>query len=201
MAHWEKNANLGQAFDVWFLNLLPRSRPWVANRGGYLTLSFIPTLGTMILGLAAGRWYREFAPRIPLRRFLVAGVIGVAAGTLLHVAGICPVVKIIWTPAFTLWSGGICFLFLAGFSWIVDVKKYRKWAYPLLVIGMNSIAAYMISDYFGSLVSDAFRTHVGRVPFQVLGTALEPILFGGAVLLTYWLILLWMYRRKIFLRI
>ena len=54
-AHWNKNANFGNAFDQWFLNLFPRTKPFVYNEGGYLTLSFIPTLGTMILGLAAGR--------------------------------------------------------------------------------------------------------------------------------------------------
>ena len=53
-AHWNKNANLGNAFDQWFLNLFPRTKPFVFNGGGYLTLSFIPTLGTMILGLIAG---------------------------------------------------------------------------------------------------------------------------------------------------
>ena len=41
-AHWNKNANLGNAFDQWFLNLFPRIKPFVANGGGYLTLSFIP---------------------------------------------------------------------------------------------------------------------------------------------------------------
>ena len=107
-AHWNKNANFGNAFDQWFLNLFPRVRPFVANEGGYLTLSFIPTLGTMILGLVAGRWYRTFAPIIPLKRFVVAGVIGIAAGLLLHFTGICPVVKRIWTPSWTLFSGGIC---------------------------------------------------------------------------------------------
>src|SRR3569833_707112 len=55
-AHWEKNANLGSAFDQWFLNLFPRAKRFVANDGGYLTLNFIPTLGTMLLGLVAGRW-------------------------------------------------------------------------------------------------------------------------------------------------
>ena len=49
-AHWNKNTNLGQAFDVWFLNLFPREAPFVANGGGYLTLSFIPTLGDDDLG-------------------------------------------------------------------------------------------------------------------------------------------------------
>ena len=41
----EQERNLGAAFDQWFLNLFPRESPFVANGGGYLTLSFIPTLG------------------------------------------------------------------------------------------------------------------------------------------------------------
>ncbi len=53
-AHWNKNSNLAWAFDTWFLNLFPREKPFMYNGGGYATLSFIPTLGTMILGLIAG---------------------------------------------------------------------------------------------------------------------------------------------------
>src|SRR5436853_4960480 len=83
-AHWNKNANLGNAFDQWFLNLFPREHPFVYNSGGYLTLSFIPTLGTMILGLVAGRWLRAAAPRIPMKQLLVAGAVGVAVGLGLH---------------------------------------------------------------------------------------------------------------------
>jgi len=71
-SHWNKNSNLGQAFDVWFLNRFPRPTPFLFNDGGYLTLSFIPTLGTMLLGLAAGRWFITAAPRIPFRRFAIA---------------------------------------------------------------------------------------------------------------------------------
>ena len=134
-AHWNKNSNLGQAFDVWFLNRLPRQSPFVANGGGYLTLSFIPTLGTMILGLIAGGWLRASAPTIPLRRLIVAGVAGLALGGLLHVTGVCPVVKRIWTPSWTLFSGGWCFLLLAAFCWVIETRGYRKWAFPLVVIG------------------------------------------------------------------
>ena len=200
-AHWNKNSNLGAAFDRWFLNVLPRPTPFVANGGGYLTLSLIPTLGTMILGLATGRWLRAAAPRIPMKRLLMAGAIGIAAGLLLHISGICPIVKRIWTPAWTLFSGGLCFLFLAAFSWIVDVKGYKKWAFPLVVIGMNSMAAYMIAHLFDKFIADSFRIHLGRNAFQIFGSALEPLVLGAAVLLTYWLILFWMYRRKIFLRV
>jgi predicted acyltransferase len=200
-AHWNKNANLGNAFDQWFLNLFPRVTPFVFNGGGYLTLSFIPTLGTMILGLIAGRWLRTDSPRIPMKRLLAAGVIGVAAGLLLHFSGICPVVKRIWTPSWTLFSGGLCFLFLAAFSWIIDVKGYRKWAFPLVVIGMNSIAAYLIAHLFERFIVSSFHINLGQRPFQIFGTGMEPFMMGAAVLLVYWLILFWMYRRKVFLRV
>ena len=53
--------------------------------------------------------------------------------------------KRIWTPSWTLFSGGVCFLMLAAFAWVIEAKGYRKWAFPLVVIGMNSIAAYLIA--------------------------------------------------------
>jgi len=200
-AHWNKNANLGNAFDQWFLNLFPRNTPFVFNGGGYLTLSFIPTLGTMLLGLIAGRWLRAAAPLIPLKKLLIAAAAGFASSILLHYAGICPIVKRIWTPSWTLFSGAICFLFLAGFCWVIEVRKYKKWAFPLIVIGMNSIAAYFLADYFGRQIAEAFRIHLGTAPFQIFGARLDVLTRGALQLLTYWLILLWMYRRKIFLRI
>ena len=200
-AHWNKGNNFGNAFDVWFLNLFPTVKPYVANSGGYLTLSFIPTLGTMILGLAAGRWLRASAPTAPMRRLLAAGAIGVAAGLLLHFTGICPVVKRIWTPSWTLFSGGLCFLFLAGFCWLTEVKGYRKWAFPLVVIGANSIAAYLMAHLWERFLLDSFRIHLGAHAFAFFGTAYEPLLRGIAVLLVYWVLLYWMYRRKLFLKI
>ena len=200
-AHWNKGNNFGNAFDVWFLNLFPTVKPYVANSGGYLTLSFIPTLGTMILGLAAGRWLRVAAPSVPMRRLLAAGAIGIAAGLLLHFTGICPVVKRIWTPAWTLFSGGLCFLFLAGFCWLTEVKGYRKWAFPLVVIGANSIAAYLMAHLWERFILDSFRIHLGAHAFAFAGTEVEPFVRGMAVLLVYWAILYWMYRRKLFLKI
>jgi heparan-alpha-glucosaminide N-acetyltransferase len=200
-AHWNKNFNLGNRFDQWFLNLFPREHVFAYNDGGYLTLSFIPTLGTMILGLITGRWLRETAPRIPMKKLLAAGVIGLAAGLLLHYTHICPVVKRVWTPSWTLFSGGICFLFLAAFSWVIDVKHYRKWAFPLVVIGLNSIAAYCIAHLLEGFIVSSFRIHLGPNFFAFLGTGLQPFVEGSAVLLCFWLILLWMYRRKIFLKI
>ena len=199
-SHWNKNSNLGQAFDAWFLNLLPRPTRFLFNDGGYLTLSFIPTLGTMLLGLIAGQWFMAAAPRIPFRRFLIAAAALIAAGLFLQFTGICPIVKRIWTPSWTLFSGGVCFLYLIVFSWIVDVKQNRRLAFPLVVVGMNSIAAYLIAHLFEDFVQSSFRINFGPA-LHLFGTNLEPLFLGALTLSIYWLILFWMYRNKIFIRI
>jgi heparan-alpha-glucosaminide N-acetyltransferase len=200
-AHWNKNYNLGNRFDQWFLNLFPREHPFVYNDGGYLTLSFIPTLGTMILGLIAGLWLRAAAPRIPLKNLLIAGVAGILLGLALHYSGICPIVKRIWTPSWTVFSGGICFLFLAALCWLIKVKGWKKWAFPLVVVGMNSIAAYCIAHLTEDFFASSLRIHLGAHFFAFAGAGLEPFFRGAAILLCYWLLLLWMYRRKLFLKI
>jgi predicted acyltransferase len=111
------------------------------------------------------------------------------------------VVKRIWTPAWTLFSGGLCFLFLAGFGWLTEVKGYRKWAFPLVVIGANSIAAYLMAHLWERFILDSFRIHLGAHAFAFFGTEYEPFVRGMAVLAVYWVVLYWMYRRKLFLKI
>jgi heparan-alpha-glucosaminide N-acetyltransferase len=201
-AHWDINSNLAWAFDTWFLNRFPRKEPFVGNGGGYSTLSFIPTLGTMILGLLAGgvlrRPWRGWSKVLWL---IVAGLVSLAAGWGLGELGICPVVKRIWTPSWVLFSGGWCFLFLAGFYAILDLLGVRYWAFPLRVIGMNSIAAYCMAALFESFIAKNLTIHLGKNAFKILGEPYEPLLHGAAELLVFWLILFWMYRRKIFLRI
>ena len=201
-AHWNKNSNLAWAFDTWFMNLFPRAHPFTHNGGGYATLSFLPTLGTMILGLLAGGVLRsERTAWGKVRWLTLAGVAGLALGLAFQAAGLCPVVKRIWTPSWVLFSGGWCFLLLAAFYAVIDLRGYRAWAFPLIVIGMNSIAAYVISHLWESFVLSSLKTHFGGRVFQFLGEAYQPLLTGGGVLLVFWLILFWMYRRKLFLRI
>lgn len=201
-AHWQKNSNLAWAFDTWFLNLFPRDTPFLFNRGGYATLSFVPTLGTMILGLVAGIVLRGPKTAVEkIRWFVVAGVIAVLAGVALHVAGICPIVKRVWTPAWVLASGGGCFLFLAFFHGVIEVAQWRRWAFPLVVVGSNSIAAYLIAHLFDSFIRKSFLTHFGVGFFRIFGAAYEPFFLGTFVLLAMWAILFWMWKRKLFLKI
>jgi predicted acyltransferase len=206
-SHWDKNTNFAAHVDQWFLNLFPRAHPFMYNVGGYLTLSFIPTLGTMILGLLAGELLRSREPA--RRKFLVllgAGISGLIVGMLLDVTGICPVVKRIWTPAWTIYSAGWCCLLLAVFYAIIDWAGWKGWAFPIVVIGMNSIAMYCMADGgIKEYVGGSLDTHLG--PYHVFERLLghnalyAPILKSAVELAVLWIVCLWMYRRKIFLRI
>ena len=73
--------------------------------------------------------------------------------------------------------------------------------HALRVIGMNSIAAYMIAHLIEGFLRSNFHTFLGEELFYMAGNAYEPLVSGGAVLAIYWLILFWMARRKLFLRI
>lgn len=201
--HWNKNTNLAWDFDRWFLNLFPREKPFIYNEGGYATLSFIPTLGTMILGLIAGNMLRnrEWQVNERVKIFVLIGAVLIAASLLIHVAGINPIVKRIWTPNWVLFSGGCCFLLLSIFYWIIDIKNVRKWAFFLMVIGMNSIAAYVLADGFGQFIQRTLYIHLGQNYDQVFGDAYSTLVKGILVLTLEWLILYWMYRRKIFIKI
>jgi predicted acyltransferase len=136
-----------------------------------------------------------------VRWLAIAGLIGLFCGWLCGAIGICPVVKKIWTPSWVLFSGGWCFLLLAGFYWVMEVRRIRSWAFPLMVIGMNSIAAYLIAHLFEGFIAKALPRHLGKAWFTFAGAAYQPLLLGAAILLVEWLLLFWMYRRKIFLRI
>jgi predicted acyltransferase len=156
----------------------------------------------MTLGLLAGGVLRsDRTPAARVRWLVAAGITGIVTGWLLGVLGICPVVKRIWTPSFTLWSGGICFLLLAGFYQMIDVLGHRRWAFPLLVIGMNSIAAYCLHELFSRFVGEDLVRHLGDGMFGVFGDAYFPFLQGVMVVAALWLVLLWMWKRQIFLRI
>ena len=66
---------------------------------------------------------------------------------------------------------------------------------------MNSIAAYLIAHLFEQFITSSFRIHLGPHAFGFFGAGLEPFLQGAAVLFMMWLILYWMYKRKLFLKI
>lgn len=201
-AHWNKNAHPGHYFDQWLLNLFPRDDAFVANIGGYNTLNFIPSLSTMIFGLMAGDQLRNCpSANTNLKKLTGGGVALVTLGWSLQLLGVCPIVKKIWTPSFGLVSTGYCLLFLAMLYAVIDLLKWRRWAWPAAIVGRNSIAMYCMIWLIASWFLTTLHTHLGEAPFRVLGSEFQPLLENVAVGIGLWLICYWMHRRQIFLRI
>lgn len=223
--HWEKHTNVAAAFDRWFLNLFPQppGQPFRFNEGGYTTLNFIPSIATMIAGVLAGELLRSRrSSGSKLQALLIVGAVCLVLGTALDQT-ICPVVKRIWTPSWVIYSTGwTCWLLLIFYG-LIDVAGLRRWSFPFVVVGANSIAMYMMAQLMKPFVGDSIRTHFGLAwrtfatwepvdafVSRTYYTHLNPRLFEGlygpivrsaAVLLVLWLICLWMYRRKIFIKI
>jgi predicted acyltransferase len=86
-------------------------------------------------------------------------------------------------------SAGWASLMFALFYWVIDVAGWRSWSLPLTVIGVNALAAYLGPGIVSlHRVTDPF--------FKPFG----PVALAGGALALGWLILYWMFRRKIFLR-
>jgi predicted acyltransferase len=185
---YEIGANLVAAVDV---AILGRTHP----EGWGTVLSAIPTISTTILGLVIGELL--MSGRTPKRKAALIGGIGLAAITLgFALSPVVPVIMKLWTASYGLASAGwSCLLFLA-FYLVIDVWGKRKWTFPLVVIGANAIAIYL---------------GVSIIPFaRIVGIFTKPIAAGlgvwgelfmaAAMLGAEWLVLYWMYRRKIFLK-
>src|SRR5690606_28335261 len=108
-----------------------------------------------------------------------------------------PIVKKIWTSSFVLFSSGLCFLLMALFYWIIDVKGYRKWAFFLRVIGMNAITAYVLSHVID------FKALSGNIIYgweQYMPT-FYPVLISMAGFGILYAFLWYMYRNKTFVKV
>lgn len=153
---------------------------------------------TAMLGVFAGQLLRsQHTARRKLLWLAGLGAACLLAGWLWSLQ--FPIIKRRWTSSYALWAGGWSYLLLALFYWIVDVRGYRRWTSPFVVIGMNSIAAYMGWGLF----SAAFRRAA-----EVLTNGLRQYLpawhntiTAAVAMALFWLVLYWMYRKRTFLKL
>ena len=128
-------------------------------------------------------------------RLAALGVILLVAGIALLLAG-CEIVKNITTPSFMLVSGGLCMLLFALFHWVIDVKGFVAWSFPLRVVGMNALAAYLIQPIvpIGSIA----RFFFGGVASL---TGCPNLILAVGYCLICWLVLLFLYRHRVYIKV
>jgi predicted acyltransferase len=151
---------------------------------------------TTLSGIFAGELIKSNLPRnkVALYLFLV-GIVSLALGLIWGIWH--PIIKKIWTSSFVLASSGVCYLLLALFYWIIDVKGKIKWSFPLKVIGMNAITAYVLSHVINfSKVADFLLFGLEQYTGAYYGMIAT---IGGFGLL--YLLLWYMYQNKTFIKV
>ena len=174
-------------------------------------LSTLPAMVTMWLGYEVGR---RIAQRqswgLLLSRMLVWGGVLVAVGGLWHF--VFPINKKIWTSSYVLVTGGLAIWFLTLWLWLTEVKGWKKLAYPFTVYGTNAIFAYLVSDlYVISLLKIKYQlygksvsgyTYLYETVFrQIAGDYNGSLLFAVAMVVLFWLLLWWMHRKKLYVKL
>jgi predicted acyltransferase len=205
----EPGTNLAAWWDRFLLDghLYGQTKTWDPEG----PLSTLPAIATGILGMLTGQMFSAIknpADRVSWLFFI---------GGILILGGLCwdiafPINKALWTSSYVLYTGGLAMQMLAATHWIVDFHQRQSWIKPFLYFGMNAIFAYVAS---GVLVRVLLRVNVGgneaeqslwsffyeHIYASWLAPKVASLLFALTLVLLLYLILRWMYNRKIFVKV
>jgi heparan-alpha-glucosaminide N-acetyltransferase len=187
---WSKTGNIGGVIDLKLLGY--------NYSGYYTTINFVGNAVTILFGCWAGALLRMNRPHgFKLKVLAVCAAASFALG--LGLQPFVPMVKRLWTDSFTFFSAGWVILMLMAFYWLIDVKQVKRWAFPFLVLGTNSLFIYSLGQIGikGWLnrglqnFTDNFKFlgDAGAIPQQIL------------VLSLLWCVCYWLYRRQIFFKL
>ena len=159
-------------------------------------LTQFPALCLTVLGTWAGEILQEVKPGGKTLKLLVVGAALVALGLLWGL--VFPINKHLWTSSFILLTGGMAFIFLALFYWIIDVKGISGWAFFFKVIGMNSLLIYYVYRFIDfNYTSRLIFSGIYEITPEIWHDVFQSV---GALALV-WTFLYIMYRNRIFLKV
>ncbi len=159
-------------------------------------LCIVSATAITLMGTVAGHIIRDVRNNNNQKvvRLLVIGASSIVLALIL--SSFYPVIKKCWTSTFNLLAGGIGFILMAVFYWIIDVKGWKKWSFFFRVIGLNSIFVYLLWGFIdvGKVCSQFFG-------WTVLLGSIEPVVHTSLRIGLVWLLYYYMYKKKIFLRV
>ena len=173
-------------------------RPGIYDPEGLF--STIPAIGTALMGMLTGHFVKtDFTNITPSRKALYIALAGVACAVLGWAWNfVYPINKALWSSSFVLAVAGYSLIMFALFYYIIDVLNWRKWDFFFVVIGMNSITIYLTRrfGFFDGVHHKVFDGFVGLFPEMW-----QPVMNNVTYILVWWLFLLFLYRKKVFLRV
>jgi predicted acyltransferase len=170
------------------------------SSGHWVAFNAVPTTAHTMWGVLAGQLLRsKRAPWQKIKMLAMAGLVGVVVGYALN--PVTPIVKRICTSSFVIVSGGWCLLALALSYWLVDVKRFQKWAKFFCYVGMNSLFIYLFTETGGAEWLAQIVKPFTLGVFGWTGELSARIVTSLAVWGLLWYLCYWLYNRKIFVKI
>ncbi len=205
-----KDQNLAAYVD----RLLLEGHLWVGSRtwDPEGLLSTIPAIGTVILGVIAGRWINGKEPLTER----IAGLF--AAGSIVIVVGLMwnwsfPINKALWTSSYVAFTAGMACVTLATCMWIIDLHRVTRWTKPFVIYGVNPIVAFWGSGAMARLIYSVIKVPCGETTLVLqkcvyenayaswLPDKLASLAFAVTFVLLWLGILSILYRKRIFLKV
>jgi predicted acyltransferase len=163
-------------------------------------LSTIPAIGTALLGMFTGEFMKsKYLNDKPLRKVLyliLAALALILSGKIWNI--VFPINKLLWTSSFVCFAGGLSLLLFSVFYLILDVWKFKRWAFFFVVIGMNPITIYLAVRIIN--FQSATRFFFGGFA-SLLPDTWTPLISGIGMTTVAWVFLYMLYKKKIFLKV
>ena len=176
-------------------------------------ISTIPAIATTLMGVLTGHLLlSEKKSSVKATRMLLIGVLGVTSGLIWNFW--FPINKNLWTSSFVLFTGGFALVFLAFLYWVLEIKQWRgPWTMPILVFGVNAIVGFVadslvygpgysftVKGHNGTAISWYDAAQVRLVSFG-LSEANASLVYSLAAVLFCWILLWFMWRKRIFIKV
>jgi heparan-alpha-glucosaminide N-acetyltransferase len=184
-----KTTNIGARIDLFVFGKI--------NNGYWANINFITSTATTLFGVWTGQLLQSRRTHAEKMKQLALWA-GVCLAVGLAISPWNPIIKRICTTSFTIYSTGWVLAMLLFFYWVVEVKGYRKWTFPLVVVGANSIFIYSLEQVLRGWLNRAVG--VFTFNYEWLGQ-FAPVAQSCTVLLVMYGMCLWLYRRKIFFKL
>lgn len=165
-------------------------------------LSTIPAVATTLLGILTGHWLRSERSQFEkVVGMFVAGAVCVVLGWAWN--SFFPINKALWTSSYVLFTAGLALQFLALCYWLIDIKGYRRWAWPFEVFGVNALALFVGSALMVKLMG-VFKVQgwIFRNLFLSWAAPINASLAYAIAFILLWLFLMWLlYRKRIYIKV
>jgi predicted acyltransferase len=167
------------------------------HAGSWATINFLGSTVTVLFGAWTGALLMSRRSHMEKLKFLLAAVTASFA-VAIALTPFNPIIHKAWTAAFTFYHTGFVLAGVLVFFWLFDLRQYRRLAFPLVVVGVNSIFIYMLIQMLQGWIDKSLGVFTGR--FQFIGP-LAPAMQACAVTLVMWYACHWLYQRKIFFKV